>query len=133
MLIVLKLRGSWGQLGNDRMDPDPNRVRNDEFQFANNFGFGNGYVFDYTTLTTTITPSVFPIANPNITWEVANNTNIGLEGTLFGGKISFELDYFNNVRSKMLIIGMLLYHAPLVSLHLVKTLENSEIKVLISC
>ena len=99
----LKLRGSWGQLGNDRMDPDPNRVRNDEFQFANNFGFGDGYVFDYTTLTTTITPSVFPIANPNITWEVANNTNIGLEGTLFGGKISFELDYFNNVRSKMLI------------------------------
>ena len=99
----LKLRGSWGQLGNDRMDPDPNRVRNDEFQFADNFGFGNGYMFDYTTLTTTITPSAFPIANPNITWEVANNTNIGLEGTLFGGKVSFELDYFNNVRSKMLI------------------------------
>jgi TonB-linked SusC/RagA family outer membrane protein len=99
----LKIRGSWGQLGNDRMDPDPNRVRNDEYQFANNFGFGDGYVFDYTTLTTTITPSAFPIANPNITWEVANNSNIGLEGTLFGGKISFEVDYFNNVRSKMLI------------------------------
>jgi TonB-linked SusC/RagA family outer membrane protein len=99
----LKIRGSWGQLGNDRMDPDPNRVRNDEFQFANNFGFGDGYIFDYTTLTTTITPSAFPIANPNITWEVANNSNIGLEGTLFGGKIGFEFDYFNNVRSKMLI------------------------------
>jgi TonB-linked SusC/RagA family outer membrane protein len=99
----LKLRGSWGQLGNDRMDPDPNRVRNDEFQFANNFGFGDGYIFDYDVLTTTITPSSFPIANPNITWEVANNTNVGLEGTLFGGKVSFEVDYFNNVRSKMLI------------------------------
>ncbi len=55
----LKIRGSWGQLGNDRMDPDPNRVRNDEFQFANNFGFGDGYIFDYTTLTTSITPSAF--------------------------------------------------------------------------
>ncbi len=97
----LKLRGSWGQLGNDRMDA--NNARNDEFQFANNFGFGGGYVFDYTTLTTTITPSAFPIANPAITWEVANNSNIGLEGTLFGGKISFEMDYFNNVRSQMLI------------------------------
>ncbi len=97
----LKLRGSWGQLGNDRMDAS--NARNDEFQFANNFGFGGGYVFDYTTLTTTITPSAFPIANPAITWEVANNSNIGLEGTLFGGKISFEMDYFNNVRSQMLI------------------------------
>ena len=60
----LKIRGSWGQLGNDRMDPDPNSVRNDEFQFANNFGFGDGYIFDYTTLTTTITPSVFPYREP---------------------------------------------------------------------
>ena len=97
----LKVRGSWGQLGNDRMDPS--NARNDEFQFANNFGFGGGYVFDYTTLTTTITPSSFPIANPNITWEVASNSNIGLEGTLFGGRVSFELDYFVNNRTNMLI------------------------------
>lgn len=97
----LKLRGSWGQLGNDRMDP--NNARNDEFQFANNFGFGEGYIYNYNTLTTTITPSTFPVANPNITWEIANNSNLGLEGTVLEGKVSFEVDYFNNVRSKMLI------------------------------
>lgn len=97
----LKLRGSWGQLGNDRMDPV--NARNDEFQFSNNFGFGDGYIFNYDVLTTSITPSAFPLANPNITWEVANNTNVGLEGTILGGRISFELDYFNNIRSQMLI------------------------------
>ena len=75
----------------------------DEFQFANNFGFGGNYVFDYTTLTASITPSGYPIANPDITWEVANNSNIGLEGTLFSGKVNFEFDYFYNVRSQMLI------------------------------
>lgn len=96
----LKLRGSWGQMGNDRMS---GTAREDEFQFGNNFGFGGGYIFDYTTLTTTITPSAFPIPNPNITWEVANNSNIGLEGTLFGGKVNFEVDYFTNIRSQMLI------------------------------
>jgi hypothetical protein len=78
-------------------------LRDDEFQYANNFGFGSGYIFDYTVLTTSITPSAFPIANPNITWEVANNTNLGLEGTLFGGKVNFEMDYFNNTRTQMLI------------------------------
>ena len=97
----LKIRGSWGQLGNDRMDA--NNVFYDEHQYSNNFGFGGGYIFDYTTLATSITQAAYPIANPNITWEVANNMNIGLEGTLFGGKVSFELDYFNNLRSKMLI------------------------------
>ena len=74
----------------------PTNVYYDEFQYANNFGFGGNYIFDYTTLTTSITPTAFPIANPNITWEVANNSNIGIEGTLFHGKLSFEVDYFNN-------------------------------------
>lgn len=97
----LKLRGSWGQLGNDRMSA--RNIYDDEFQYANNFGFGGNYIFDYTTLTKTITPTAYPIANPNITWEVANNSNIGLEGTLFAGKVSFEFDYFNNVRSQMLV------------------------------
>jgi TonB-dependent starch-binding outer membrane protein SusC len=97
----LKLRGSWGQMGNDRMDPT--NARNDEFQYANNFGFGGDYIFDYNSLVKTITPSAFPVANPDITWEVANNTNIGLEGTFVGGKISFEVDYFHNVRTNMLI------------------------------
>lgn len=98
----LKIRGSWGQLGNDRMDAGGN-LRNDEFQFSNNFGLGGGYIFNYGTFVTSITPSAFPIANPGITWEVANNSNIGLEGTVFNGKIGFEFDYFNNRRSQMLI------------------------------
>lgn len=95
----LKLRGSWGQLGNDRMDP--NNARLDEFQYLSAFGFGGGYIFNYNVLTTTITPTSVP--NPDITWEVASNSNIGLEGTLFGGKLNFEMDYFNNKRSQMLI------------------------------
>ena len=90
----LKLRGSWGQLGNDRINA---------YQFGNNFGFGGGYIFNYTNLVTTLDPNLYPVANPNVTWEVANNTNIGLEGTLAGGKINFEVDYFNNIRSQMLI------------------------------
>ena len=95
----LKLRGSWGQLGNDRMDPD--NARNDEFQFLSAFDFGGGYIFNYNVLETSIFPTSVP--NPGITWEVANNSNIGLEGIVLGGKISFEFDYFNNIRSKMLI------------------------------
>lgn len=97
----LKLRGSWGQLGNDRMSSV--NAWYDEFQYANNFGFGQGYIFNQNVLTTTLTQALYPVANPDITWEVANNSNIGLEGTLFGGKVNFEVDYFHNIRSQMLI------------------------------
>jgi hypothetical protein len=42
------------------------------------------------------------LPNENITWEVASNSNIGLEGQLFKGKVNFEFDYFSNNRSKIL-------------------------------
>lgn len=40
--------------------------------------------------------------NPNFTWEVANNTDVGLDGQLLDGKIFFELDYFYNKRNNIL-------------------------------
>ena len=63
----LKIRGSWGQLGNDRVDP---------FQYVGAFGYSNGWVIDGNDargIAATTTP------NPNITWEVSETTDIGLE------------------------------------------------------
>ncbi len=37
------------------------------------------------------------IPNPNVTWEVANQSNIGFESMLFN-KLTFEADYFYNLR-----------------------------------
>ena len=42
------------------------------------------------------------IPNPDITWEVANNYNLGLDGSLWNNKITFEFDYFQNRRSSIL-------------------------------
>ncbi len=85
----LKLRASWGILGNDRVS---------QFQFLQSFGFpaalpGNvgGYVIGGEDVTVLV-PGV--AANPAITWEKTENLDIGLEGTMFNGKFSFVLDYF---------------------------------------
>jgi hypothetical protein len=40
--------------------------------------------------------------NPNISWEVANTSNIGLEGGFLNGLIGFELEYFHSKRSNIL-------------------------------
>lgn len=87
----LKLRASWGQTGNDRID---------EWQYLSTFGFGSGYVIgpnnEKKSLYQTRTP------NPDVTWEVANQFDIGLEGDLLDGQISFEFDYFDYLRSDIL-------------------------------
>lgn len=91
----LKLRGSWGQMGND------NIVYNNvlqEYQYLSTNGF-RSYIIggqEVVTLYETRVP------NPAITWEVATNTNIGLEGQVLGGSINFEVDVFRNKRSDIL-------------------------------
>lgn len=97
----LKLRASWGQMGNDQVywvNPKTGVATLQEYQYLATYGFGN-YVINNqgaTTLNETVVP------NPNFTWEVANNTDVGLEGQLLDGKFNFELDYFYNKRNHIL-------------------------------
>ena len=42
------------------------------------------------------------IPNVNVTWEVANQTDVGFDAQMFGGKLKLEGDYFHNLRSNIL-------------------------------
>ena len=86
-----KIRGSWGQTGNDRIS---------EYQYLSSMGFGSIYVFNDDVQSKTL--SELRIANPNVTWEVANQSNIGFDGELLNGKFRFSADYFHNLRSNIL-------------------------------
>src|SRR5699024_11392665 len=71
----------------------------DPYQFMAGNGFGSGYVLggqEVKRLSQTRTP------NPAITWEVANQRDIGLEGALLDNRLSFEVDYFNYLRKDIL-------------------------------
>lgn len=92
----LKLRGSYGQLGNDQVYY--NGVLQ-EYAFLSLYNLGT-YVINSQVLQT-LYETVVP--TNDFSWEVAKNANIGLEGSLFANKLSFELDYFYNRRNNMLI------------------------------
>lgn len=101
----LKLRGSWGQMGNDQIFYDFNANGQidaneplQEYQFLSTNAFRSHILGGQEVLTLFETR----VPNPAITWEVANNTNIGLEGRLLQGKVSFEFDYFYNLRTNIL-------------------------------
>jgi TonB-linked SusC/RagA family outer membrane protein len=85
----LKVRGSWGQMGNDQVS---------RYQYLATYGFGS-YIIDgneYKTL------SESRIPNTAITWEIANNANLGIEGTILNNKLNFEFEFFNNLRTNIL-------------------------------
>ncbi|MDQ3394828.1 MAG: TonB-dependent receptor [Bacteroidota bacterium] len=93
----LKLRGSWGQMGNDNITYGPDGPLM-EYQFLSTYGF-NDYIIGGRQAKTLFETRV---PNNQITWEVANNANIGLEGSLLDGKVSFEFDFFYNKRTNIL-------------------------------
>lgn len=97
VMDYLKIRGSWGQMGNDNITLGPDGPLL-EYQYLSTYGF-NSYIIGGQEVKTLLEARV---PNPNITWEVANNANIGVEGQLFEGRIAFEFDYFMNRRTNIL-------------------------------
>ncbi len=87
----LKVRASWGQLGNQEISP---------FQYlpllANNaqYAFGGANV-----------PGLYSAqaANQNITWETSTQTDIGLDVSLFDHKLTLSIDYYNKETEDILL------------------------------
>jgi TonB-dependent starch-binding outer membrane protein SusC len=101
----LKLRASYGQMGNDQVtfDRNNNGIVDEgelqEFAYLSTYGFGQ-YPIDSKVITT-LQESV--LANPDFTWERANNYNIGMDATFLNNKIDLTLEYFYNKRTSILI------------------------------
>ena len=93
----VKLRASWGQMGAEPYLLGTETLA--EYQYLNTMGFGTYVVNDQVVKTLLETR----VVNNDFTWEVANNSNFGIEGTLWKDRIAFEIDYFINNRSKILI------------------------------
>jgi TonB-dependent starch-binding outer membrane protein SusC len=87
----MKIRGSWGLTGNDRIDP---------YQYLSSFRYSGTYILNQSIAEKTI--SALRIPNPDITWEIANQTNVGFDAQLFNGNIFITGDYFYNLRNNIL-------------------------------
>jgi TonB-linked SusC/RagA family outer membrane protein len=91
----LKIRASWGQMGAEAYFGDALQ----EYQYLSLMNFGS-YVFN-DLITKSLTEGKVP--NFDFGWEVANNTNIGLDASFLNNKLSLEFDYFYNKRTNILI------------------------------
>ncbi len=93
----LKLRVSWGQLGNN-VTKRGDKVDNYAYQAVYdpvNYSFNDKQV-------AALRP--FIIANPALEWESTTMSNIGLDITTLNSRLSAEIDYYNKVTDGILYI-----------------------------
>ena len=92
----MKIRASYGQMGNDQVFYNGNLQ---EYAYLSTYGFGQ-YPINGQVATTLVETS---LANPNFTWERANNFNLGLDASFLNNKFDMVLEYFYNKRDQILI------------------------------
>jgi len=83
----LKLRASWGQTGNQE-------VTNKITQASYSLSAASGYYL-YSDLNLVNGVTVNRTANPDLKWEMVEQLNLGLDFTLFKGKLYGSLEYYN--------------------------------------
>ena len=88
----LKLRGSWGIIGNDKIDYDK------QYSLTQSLVAVLGIPASVNSATT------YDVSgNPNLKWESTTQSDAGLEIGLFKDKLSGEFDYYNRVTKDILI------------------------------
>lgn len=99
IIDLLKIRGSYGEIGNDKIGGDR---RFAYIATMINGGDGGGsYMFGYPNYTLNGIATGDP-GNPNVSWETAKKTDIGLELGFFN-KLKIQADYFNEQRDGIYI------------------------------
>ncbi len=85
----LKVRGSWGQTGNQEV---PNKITQASSSLSPSGGY---YLYDNLNLINGVVINRTP--NPDLKWEVVEQTNIGADFSLWRNKLYGSLEYYNKV------------------------------------
>lgn len=88
----LKLRGSYGILGNDRIG---------DFGFVSLLSGEGTYVFDDELV---FGSALGRVSNPEIRWEKQKTLDIGVDMRLFNNKVDITADYFNRKTEDLLVV-----------------------------
>ncbi|GHT51518.1 SusC/RagA family TonB-linked outer membrane protein [Bacteroidia bacterium] len=101
IITSLKLKGSWGQVGNDAISGRAGRFfyLSDITTFSDPTVINNGYRWGETFMTSYGGYNVNRYANPDITWETSEKWNGGIELGVLNDDLKFQVDVFTDTRS----------------------------------
>ncbi len=100
-ISFLKLRGGWGQLGNNRIGDNVYGT------YVQSAGY---YVYGETSKTLQQAMSIAQIGNENVTWERTQSFDFGFDLNLFSNKLTTSFDWFTKDTKDMLLSVPLAYY-----------------------
>jgi len=92
-LSNLKLRGSWGRLGNQNISNYPYQYT---YTTANSYNANTGYAYSFSGNSLTSGLAQNALKNPDIKWETTRVIDFGADITLLN-KLSLTVDWYNKL------------------------------------
>jgi TonB-linked SusC/RagA family outer membrane protein len=93
IITTLKLRGSYGLLGNQNIG---------DYLYFGSINSGVVYTFDGTRVVGGLQTQ---IASPNVKWESKATTNIGFDGSFLNGALDLSAEYYS-ARSEDILVNL---------------------------
>ena len=100
-LNMLKLRGSYGSLGNSNIPPYSYLATYSQFMGTQG-GFANGGQNFAPDAPLLIANSINSVPNPNLHWETVYETDLGIDGEALKGKLYFTFEWYDRTTKNML-------------------------------
>jgi TonB-linked SusC/RagA family outer membrane protein len=91
---LLKLRGSYGKVGNDQIPTD---------SYTRTVTLNKAYPFNGSVTSATNGAQINQIIDPNITWEITEEYDLAVEFALLESKLTGEINYYDKKVKNALI------------------------------
>ncbi len=102
-LSYLKLRGSWGTLGNERITDINNNDKQNYYPYQSALNFNSALLYKGGVVTSVSTAAQQYYAVRNISWETTETWDIGLDANFLNSRLYFAFDYYKKNTRDMLI------------------------------
>jgi len=111
----LKLRGSWGKLGNQNIGNYPYQ---DVYSSQNYYNTNTSYAYSFTGNTLSSGVAQNGLVDQNIRWETTRIVDVGMDANLFN-KFDITVDWYNKLTYDILyapqILGYIGLNAPVIN------------------
>jgi TonB-linked SusC/RagA family outer membrane protein len=94
-LSFLKLRASWGTLGNERIGSN--------YPYQSTIGFNSALLYQGSNIVSAQTAAVAKYAIEDISWETTESYDFGLDANFLDNRLRFAGDYYKKTTKDMLL------------------------------
>jgi len=95
VISYLKIRGSWGTLGNERIGSD--------YPHQASIAYGSTLFYEGTSLVSSTTAAQQYYAIENISWETTESFDVGIDAYFLNSRLRFVGDYYKKTTKRMLL------------------------------